>query len=312
MPIVSVTDSDGAVGHCLMRGNHLPPAALADVVRPEVLGEDPFGQGRIWRKLARRQRGGGGRLNDRGLGYVDQALWDLVGRKLDVPVWKLIGGARDKVPAYASTMCGDQTPGGLGSPEDYGRFAEQLVAEGYRAIKLHTWMPPVSFAPDLALDIRACQAVRAAVGPDIELMLDPHHWYSRLEARKLGRALEELDFAWLEEPMERRRSAPTGGCPPSSRSRSWGPRWHRGSSTRALSGWSPVPATSSGPGSNDVGGITPTLKIVHLAEAFGMDVEIHGAGSGNLAVVGGAYAGRWYERGDGASSVSTTSPSRHT
>ena len=60
MPLVSVRDSDGASGHCLMRGNHLPRAALEDVVRPAVLGEDPLDRERIWRKLARRQRGGGG------------------------------------------------------------------------------------------------------------------------------------------------------------------------------------------------------------------------------------------------------------
>lgn len=114
---------------------------------------------------------------------------------------KLIGGYRDKVPAYGSTMCGDELPGGLSTPEEYGRFAETLVKRGYKAIKLHTWMPPVSFAPSVSMDIKACAAVREAVGPDIALMIDGYHWYSRTEALTIGRALEKLDFAWFEEPM---------------------------------------------------------------------------------------------------------------
>ena len=76
------------------------------------------------------------------------ALWDLAGRKLGLPVYKLIGAYRDKVPAYGSTMCGDEMKGGLATPEDYARYAEWLLGRGYKAIKLHTWMKPVSFAPD--------------------------------------------------------------------------------------------------------------------------------------------------------------------
>lgn len=55
-----------------------------------------------------------------------------------MPVYKLLGGFRDKVPAYGSTMCGDDLPGGLSTPEEYACFAEKLVARGYKAIKLHT------------------------------------------------------------------------------------------------------------------------------------------------------------------------------
>lgn len=54
-----------------------------------------------------------------------------------MPVYKLLGGYRDTVPAYGSTMCGDDLPGGLSTPEEYAAFAEKLVARGYKAIKLH-------------------------------------------------------------------------------------------------------------------------------------------------------------------------------
>ncbi len=87
-------------------------------------------------------------------------------------------------------------------PEEYAAFAEKLVARGYKAIKLHTWMPPISFAPNPKMDIKACAAVREAVGPDIDLMIDGYHWYSRAEALWIGKELEKLNFARFEEPME--------------------------------------------------------------------------------------------------------------
>ena len=55
-------------------------------------------------------------------------------------------------------MCGDELEGGLATPEDYGRFCEKLVARGYKGFKLHTWMPPVSWAPDVKMDLKACAA----------------------------------------------------------------------------------------------------------------------------------------------------------
>ena len=200
--VLAIADSDGAEGYCLCSADPLRPAVLDGYVRQALRGEDPFRREMLWQRLYRMQRGSVGQFSDRALAYVDLALWDLAGRKLAVPVWKLAGGARSSVPAYASTMCGDEVQGGLRTPEDYAAFAVSLVARGYKAIKLHTWMPPVPFAPDPANDARACAAVREAVGPDIALMIDANHWYSRQEALQLGRALQQLDFYWYEEPME--------------------------------------------------------------------------------------------------------------
>ena len=104
---------------------------------------------------------------------VDLALWDLAGRALEQPVYKLLGGLRDKVPAYASTMCGDDLKGGLATPEDYANYARWCMERGYPAFKLHTWQPPYAGAPDPKRDIEACAAVREAVGPDVPCMLDP-------------------------------------------------------------------------------------------------------------------------------------------
>src|SRR5262249_30233556 len=150
---------------------------------------------RLWQTLRRHQRLHPDVLSDRNLAVIDNALWDLAGRALNLPVGKLLGRYRETVPAYGSTMCGDDLPGGLNGPQAYAEFAAALVAEGYTAIKLHTWMPPLG--PDPKRDIAACRAVRDRVGPDIRLMLDCYHDYSRSDALYIGRALEELDFYWF-------------------------------------------------------------------------------------------------------------------
>lgn len=295
--LLEITDQDGVTGYCQIQPDHLRPSVLAKHVRPVLIGQDPWERERLWREMAHRQRGAHGGFTDRALGYVDQALWDLVGRRADLPLWKLLGGARGRLPAYASTMCGDETPGGLGSPEDYAAFAKQLVATGYRAIKLHTWMPPVPGAPSVRMDIQACAAVRDAVGPDVVLMLDANHWYRRSEALELGRAIEDLGFYWFEEPMEEasissyRWLSEQLAVPVIGPEVAWGKHFTR--AEWVTSGACDILRA----GVNGCGGITPTIKAIHLAESFGMDCEVHGNGSGSLAVLGATEASRWYERG---------------
>jgi L-alanine-DL-glutamate epimerase-like enolase superfamily enzyme len=188
-------EAGAAQGLALAPVEAVRPYVMDRWVRPRLLGEDPLRIAMLWHRLYRLQRGSGGMLAERTLSAVEAALWDLVGKVAGQPVWKLLGGERDRVPAYASTMCGDALAGGLSSPDDYGAFAKTLVARGYQAIKLHSWMPPVVAAPDPRRDLAACAAARAAAGPDVALMLDSYHWYDRDQALWLGRGLEELDFA---------------------------------------------------------------------------------------------------------------------
>ncbi|MGH6913361.1 MAG: enolase C-terminal domain-like protein, partial [Geminicoccales bacterium] len=195
-------EAGDAQGQALAPVEAVRPHVMDRWVRPRLVGEDPARIAMLWHRLYRLQRGSGGMLPERTLSAVEAALWDLAGKAAGQPVWKLLGGERDRVPAYASTMCGDDLEGGLATPEDYGAFARTLAARGYRAIKLHSWMPPVVETPDPRRDLAACRAVRDAVGPDIALMLDSYHWYDRDQALWLGRGLEELGFAWFEEPMD--------------------------------------------------------------------------------------------------------------
>ncbi len=271
-------------------------AQTAEVATRLIGGMDALQREAIWYKLLQGQRLERRALDDRNLCAVDCALWDLAGRLVGLPVHKLLGAAREKVPAYASTMCGDDIPGGLDTPESYAAFAKDCQALGYPAFKLHTWMSP--HGPDLQRDIAACAAVRDAVGPEMKLMLDPHHDYTREEALYLGRALEELDYYWMEEPMNEHSTSSFVWLTEKLDLPICGPETAHGQMyTRAE--WIVRGASDlSRVGVGDVGGITPSMKVVHLCEAFRIRCEVHSPGAANLQVLGAmAIPGEFYERG---------------
>ena len=292
--LTTIVTDEGVDGYCFGGSKETNDR----VVKPALLGMNPLDREKIWQLFYRRLQGSRGGLNDRQLAVVDLALWDLAGRYLNQPICKLLGGYRERVPAYASTMCGDEVEGGLNDPAAYGRFAEALLAQGYRALKLHTWMPPIAWAPDPRRDVAACRAVRAAVGDDVPLMLDCYHCYTREDALYIGQELERLNFYWLEEPMDEHNLAayvwladrldiPVVG-PETLEGKLWTrAEWVVRGAADILRG-----------GVRDVGGITPLIKTVHLCEAFGVRLEIHGGGAGNLQVLGAmGIPGEFYERG---------------
>lgn len=289
--LTRVQTSSGLDGYCV--GGTPASAAAAQHL---IVGMHPLDREAIWMRLQHAQRMERHALSDRGICAVELALWDLAGRMSELPVYRLLGGARDRVPAYASTMLGDDIPGGLATPEDFAAFAKSCQARGYPAFKLHTWAAP--YGPDLHRDIAACRAVRDAVGPAMKLMLDPDHYYSRQEALYLGRALEELNFYWLEEPMDEHSIASYVWLAQNLLLPICGPEQAEGQFyTRAewiIRGASDI----SRAGVWDVGGIGPTMKIVHLCESFHLRCEIHGDGAANLQVLGAmAIPGEYYEHG---------------
>ncbi|MHB8644614.1 MAG: enolase C-terminal domain-like protein [Thermomicrobiales bacterium] len=289
--LTRIRTSAGVEGYCFGGSE-----ATTQVARRYIVGMDALHREAIWYKLLQGQRLERRSLDDRNLSAIDCALWDLAGRLTGLPVYKLLGAAREQVPAYASTMCGDDIPGGLDSPDAYADFAKACQAKGYTAFKLHTWMSP--HGPDLKRDIAACAAVREAVGPEMKLMLDPHHDYTREEALYLGRALEELDYYWMEEPMNEHSTSSFVWLTEKLDLPICGPETAHGQMyTRAewiMRGASDI----SRVGVNDVGGITPAMKVVHLCESFRVRCEIHGGGAANLQVLGAmAIPGEFYEHG---------------
>lgn len=295
VPFLKITSDMGICGYSI--GGRMDPEVIQSVVAPALIGEDPLMREYIWQRLRTWQRLHPN-FSERSLCAVDNALLDITGKVCGQPVYKLFGGYRNKVPAYASIMPGDAIQGGLDSPKAYADFAYQLVKRGYKAIKIHTWMPPAVPEPDPKRDIEACRMVREAVGPDIGLMLDPYHDYGREEAWYLARELEKMDFLWLEEPMDENSIASYRWLSQRTKLPICGPETAGGKSqNRAM--WIESGAADIGrAGTEDMGGITSVMKSVHLYEAFGMSLELHGGTIGNLHVLGAmGIPGRYYERG---------------
>ena len=275
-----ITD-EGLEGYCF--GGD--PRVMEHIVKSAIVGEDPLYREKIWQRLNQWQRIHKSGLSDREIAVVDMALWDIAGRSANQPVHKLLGAFRDKVPAYASSMCGDELEGGLNTPEVYGDFAQMSVERGYKAIKLHTWMPPIEWAPDPKMDVAACRAVRERVGDDIDLMLDSYHFYDRHEALFIGRELEKLNYLWIEEPMDEQSVSsyvwlteqldiPVVGPETAEGKHFTRAEWIKRGASDIIRG-----------GVGDLGGITPLIKTAHLCESFGMRMEVHGGGPGNLHVL---------------------------
>ena len=104
-----------------------------------------------------------------------------------MPLYKMIGGYRDRIPAYASTVT-------YATIEEFLDVADQCLEYGFRAIKLHAWGDPKK-------DAKLGQELRNHVGPDIELMYDGSAGFDLVDAIYVGRALAEAGFFWYEEPM---------------------------------------------------------------------------------------------------------------
>jgi len=289
--LTRVAIDGGPDGYCV--GGH---RESNDLLTEYLVGRDPLEREQIWERMVRTQRLNKGVLADDRIAAIDCALWDVAGKRTDLPVYKLLGGHRDRVPAYGSTMVGDDDPDGLGTPEAYAEFAEELVAQGYTAVKLHTWMPP--YSADVERDIAAARAVRERVGPDVDLMVDAHHYYSRSEAFCLGEALDDLEYLWIEEPMNEYSMS----------SYEWltreldipviGPETAAGKMQTRAEWIKRDVADISRVGVTDVGGLTPAIKTVNLCEAFGVRCEVHGGNAANLHLLGSmTIPGEYYERG---------------
>jgi len=151
-----------------------------------LLNEDPLNRERIWRKLWKANR-----LNNSPqtiLGPIDVAIWDLIGKYLGQPVYKLLGGYRSKVQAYGNS--------GLNiTPEDYKEVLKRRKEQGFKAYKLTTQHEPKQA-------IQICEETREEAGDDMELMYDAVESFDYQEALRVGKVLEELDYYWFEEPVQ--------------------------------------------------------------------------------------------------------------
>jgi L-alanine-DL-glutamate epimerase-like enolase superfamily enzyme len=266
MGLVAIETDGGVTGHSFL-GNSSQSAAIdapqfISTLKPVLMGRDPSDIGALHREMTGR---GGFNFPMRVLGAADVALWDLAGKAAKMPLHRLLGSYRTKVPAYASSSLQP-------SVQAYIDDALHWKSLGWQAYKIH---PPA--VPEE--DIVVCAAVKKAVGDSMVLMLDSVWAYCYEDALRVGRAIEEMGFYWYEDPLAmddiygyvklRQKldipilatEANPGGLYPMA-------QFITAQATDMLRGDVAVK-----------GGVTPMLKIAHLAESFRMKCEVHHGGN---------------------------------
>ncbi|MFO0997368.1 MAG: mandelate racemase/muconate lactonizing enzyme family protein [Alphaproteobacteria bacterium] len=207
----------------------------------------------------------GGGASHRALGLIDIALWDITGKAAGLPLYRMLGDARDRIPSYASTNTLDDTAA-------YLDLVAELIEKGFRAIKFHCWC-------DYAYDRPMVEAVAKRYGgAGVRFMLDTEQRYSRAEAMRMARLLEECDYEWFEAPLpdedldgyrelrEKTRVPilPAGNMivdPPLIEH------------ALRLGAWSAVRVSAA-----RAGGISQALKAIALADAHGVPAELQSWG----------------------------------
>jgi galactonate dehydratase len=193
------------------------PAAAAmvkELAEDFVLGKDPFAIEALWSEMYDHTfwAKGGGSIIFAGISAIEQALWDIKGKALGVPVYELLGGKiRDRVRVYANGWSFRST-----TPSEFARAAERVVKDGYTALKLYPLATPlldahghIRHVPRRSIDrpaedlaIARVKAVRKAVGPKIDLMLDVSAELTTDAIIRFARKVEEQDILFLEEPVD--------------------------------------------------------------------------------------------------------------
>ena len=197
--LVEVQTDEGITGwgECFGPGN----IALANkfivekVIQPLVIGEDPLNKEHIWQKVYNLLRDSGQKgMPIQALSGVDIALWDILGKKTNAPLYQLVGGiCNNEVPVYGYGMMLQKKS----VDELIALFKEeskQIKSKNFKAMKMKVGLGPNE-------DLKLVQAVRDSVGKDFKLMVDANHAYNLNDALYVGKGLDELDIYWFEEPV---------------------------------------------------------------------------------------------------------------
>ena len=287
-PMVTITDSDGATGtgysYTIGTGGPSVTALLEHTLAPRLLGRDAERIGGIWTDLLRSTHATAvGAITSLALAAVDTALWDLRCRRAKLPLWRMAGGARERVPVYS-------TEGGWLnlSREELAEQATAAKEEGFLGTKMKVGKPTAGE------DAARVAAVRDAVGDDFEVMVDANQGFALAEAMRRARALEELRVGWLEEPMPadnvlaHKRLSEATSVPIAV-----------GESMYSLGQFNEYltigATTMVQVDVARIGGITPWLKVAALAEAHNVAVSPHFLMELHLALVCAVPNAAWLE-----------------
>ncbi|HWJ75191.1 MAG TPA: mandelate racemase/muconate lactonizing enzyme family protein [Kaistia sp.] len=246
-----------------------------DAFAARLIGQDPLLTEKIWADLWSPKLYGRRGYETRALSSIDFALWDIKGKVAGLPLYKLLGGFRNRIQSYVA--------GGYYAPgKTHGDLQAEMagyVERGARAVKMKVGAAPLNE------DVARVRAVRAAIGPDIRLMIDVNCAYRYYEAIQFAKRVEEQDIFWLEEPVQpddyegftkiaRATSIPLAA----------------GENEYTKHGFRDLVATQAvailQPDARWMGGVTEFMKVAALAEAHGLDIAAHGDQQTHLHLLG--------------------------
>ncbi len=317
--LITVETDAGAYGI----GEAFPGPATTHVeyLRPGLVGENPFDVERLTEHMTQLLSGVGGSkgFSQGVVSGIETALWDIVGKETGLPVYQLLGGKyRDAVPIYADCHAGEALsemavadPREIYSPESYARVAEEVVDEGFGALKfdLDVKVEPADTATRrLSADaiehkVAVVEAVREAIGPDPILGFDVHWNFTVETARKIARRIEPFDVDWFEDPVppesvDAHRAVSESTTTPILAGENW---------TR-VEGFLPFITEQAvdiiAPDIQKCGGLLEFRKIATLADAYNIPVAPHNISSpvGTIAsahvaaTVPNAFTLEWHAR----------------
>ena len=207
---VQVETDEGLTGYGegSLNGFHGSVAAAIAELSPLVMDEDPTRIEHLSRRMLRDLYSDGGQIHRAAAAAIEVACWDILGKSLGVPAWRLLGGqVRDRIRAYANGWYRSER-----TPEAFAEAAAGVIKRGYTALKVdpfgsawRTMLPS-----DFELSIAIVEAIRDAVGPDVELMVEAHSRFTIDEAVRVAQRLAPFRPAWFEEPIRHDRTTRIG------------------------------------------------------------------------------------------------------
>lgn len=185
------------VGEASVEGKTEAVVGAINDLKEYLIGQDPTRIEHLWQTMYRHSFWRGGVIIGSAISGMEQALWDILGKALGVPVYELLGGrVRDRVRLYANGPRGD-------SPEEIADSCQQLVESGWTALKLVPFdaVAGVATQADLRAAHRQLQLIRDRVGPEIDILIDCHGRLSPTSAIQMACALKDFDIFFFEEPV---------------------------------------------------------------------------------------------------------------
>jgi galactonate dehydratase len=250
---------------------------LREVAPRHVIGHDPFRIEDLVKKMGRDDFSRAGEVMSSGIAAFETACWDIVGKALGQPVYNLLGGpVRDRVKAYANGWYRVER-----EPEEFHSAATKVVERGYRALKLDPFGPG-HYELERDEKIRAVElveAVRDAIGPEPEILLEMHGRFSPATAVEMARMMEPYGLGWVEEPvppvnlraLKKAAEGIPAGIPVAT-----GERIHQRGEYREL--FELQAADVIQPDISHIGGLLETKKLAAWADTYYVTVAPHNVG----------------------------------